>query len=165
MRNLAESWPRIPDWTGTAYEGRGIHVTTVSGLTQHLVSGNIAAFGDSIGALGLAESESATIRVARDRILVVNAAPERVASSWHADGYAASDVSAMYHVFEISGSGVPDLLSEALLIDPDNAGPSAAVVFAGLQAVLYCVPDSQTLRLHVERGHAAYLVNWLEARD
>ena len=165
MRNLAESWPRIPDWTGTAYEGRGIHVTTVSGLTQHLVSGNIATFGQDIGALGITSRDTATVRVARDRVLVVNAAPELVTPGWHEQGHAASDVSAMYHVFEISGAGVPALLSEALLIDPDHAGPSAAVVFAGLQAVLYCIDSKETLRLHVERGHAAYLINWLEARD
>lgn len=165
MRNLAESWPRIPDWTGTAYEGRGIHVTTVSGLTQHLVSGNIATFGQDIGALGIASRDTASVRVARDRVLVVNAAPELVTPGWHVEGHAASDVSAMYHVFEISGAGVPALLGEALLIDPDNAGPSAAVVFAGLQAVLYCIDSKETLRLHVERGHAAYLINWLESRD
>lgn len=165
MRDLAQSWPRIPDWTGTAYEGRGIHVTTVTGLTQHLVSGNLAPFGESIGALGIADGARAAVRVARDRILAVNADPALVTPGWHAEGFAATDVSAMYHVFEIAGTGVPALLSEAILIDPENAGPSAAVVFAGLQAILYCLGSRETLRLHVERGHAAYLVNWLEARD
>jgi sarcosine oxidase gamma subunit len=165
MRDLAQSWPRIPDWTGTAYEGRGIHVTTVSGLTQHLVSGNFSAYGESVGALGIVSGERAAIRVARDRILAVNAEPALVTPGWHAEGFAATDVSAMYHVFEITGSGVPALLGEALLIDPDNAGPSAALVFAGLQAILYCAGGRDTLRVHVERGHAAYLVNWLEARD
>jgi hypothetical protein len=164
MRDLAQSWPRIPDWSGTAYEGRGIHVTTVAGLNQHLVSGNLSPFGESIGALGIA-SERATIRVARDRILAVNAESDLVTPGWHAEGYAATDVSALYHVFEIAGPGVPALLSEALLIDPENAGPSAAVMFAGLHAILYCQGSRETLRLHVERGHAAYLVNWLEARD
>lgn len=165
MRDLAQSWPRIPDWSGTAYEGRGIHVTTVQGLTQHLISGNFSAFGADIGALGIAIGDRTTVRVARDRVLVTNADPALVTPGWHAEGFAATDVSATYHVFEISGTGVPDLLREALLIDPDNAGPSAAVVFAGLQAILYCVGSRETLRLHVERGHAAYLVNWLEARD
>ena len=165
MRDLAQSWPRIPDWSGTAYEGRGIHVTTVTGLSQHLVSGNLAPFGDSVGGLGIAGGERAAVRVARDRILVVNADPALVARGWHDEGFAVTDVSAMYHVFEISGSGVPALLREALLIDPDNAGPSAAVVFAGLHAILSCVESRDRLRLHVERGHAAYLVNWLEARD
>lgn len=165
MRDLAQSWPRIPDWSGTAYEGRGIHVTSVSGLTQHLVSGHLAPFGADIGGLGIAGRDKATIRVARDRILAVNAEPSLVTPGWHEEGFAATDVSALYHVFEISGPGVPDLLREALLVDPDNAGPSAAVMFAGLQAILYHVENHETLRLHVERGHAAYLVNWLEARD
>jgi hypothetical protein len=165
MRDLAQSWPRIPDWSGTAYEGRGIHVTTVHGLTQHLISGNFSPFGTDIGALGTASGDRATVRVARDRVLAINADPALVAPGWHVEGFAATDVSATYHVFAISGAGVPDLLREALLIDPDNAGPSAAVMFAGLHAILYCVESRETLRLHVERGHAAYLVNWLEARD
>lgn len=165
MRDLAQSWPRIPDWSGTTYEGRGIHVATVHGLAQHLISGNFSAFGAEIGALGVAPDDRAVIRLARDRVLVTNADPALVAAGWHGDGYAATDVSAMYHVFDIIGTGLPALLGEALLIDPENAGPSAAVVFAGLQAVLYCVGSRDRLRLHVERGHAAYLVNWLEARD
>jgi sarcosine oxidase gamma subunit len=165
MRDLAQSWPRIPDWSGTAYEGRGIHVATVHGLTQHLISGNIAAFGSDVGAMAVAPADRATIRMARDRVLVTNADPARVAPGWNAGGYAATDVSAMYHVFDIAGPGVRDLLREALLIDPAKGGPSAAVVFAGLQAVLYCVESPERLRLHVERGHATYLVNWLEARD
>ena len=165
MRDLAQSWPRIPDWSGTAYEGRGIHVATVQGLPQHLISGNFSPFGSDIGALGIATSDRATVRVARDRVLVINADPALVTPGWHQEGFAATDVSAMYHVFEITGPGVPALLGEALLIDPDNAGPSAAVMFAGLQAILYYVGSRETLRLHVERGHAAYLVNWLEARD
>lgn len=165
MRDLAQSWPRIPNWAGTAYEGRGVHVTTVHGLTQHLISGNIGLFSTDIGALGVASGDRATVRVARDRVLVTNADPALVTPGWHAEGFAATDVSAMYHIFEISGAGVPDLLREALLIDPENAGPSAAVMFAGLQAILYYQGSRETLRLHVERGHAAYLVNWLEARD
>ena len=165
MRDLAQNWPRIPDWTGTAYEGRSIHATSVAGLTQYLVSGNLAPFGDSIGGLGIARGERSAIRVARDRILAINADPALVARGWHEEGFAVTDVSAMYHVFEISGAGVPALLREGLLIDPDNAGPSAAVMFAGLHAILYCVESRDRLRLHVERGHAAYVVNWLEARD
>jgi sarcosine oxidase gamma subunit len=165
MRDLAQSWPRIPDWSGTAYEGRGIHVTAVQGLTQHLISGNFATFGADIGALGIASGDRAAVRVARDRVLVTNAEPSQVTPGWHAEGFAATDVSAMYHVFEISGPGVPDLLREALLIDPDKAGPSAAVMFAGLHAILYRIESQDRLRVHVERGHAAYLVNWLEARD
>ena len=165
MRDLAQSWPRIPDWSGTAYEGRGIHVTTVQGLSQHLISGNFAPFGADIGALGIASGGSATVRIARDRVLVTNADPALVTPGWHAEGFAATDVSAMYHVFEISGAGIPDLLREALLINPDNAGPSAAIMFAGLHAILYCIGSRDRLRLHLERGHAAYLVNWLEARD
>lgn len=165
MRDLAQSSPRIPDWSGTAYEGRGIHATTVHGLTQHLVSGNIAAFGADVGALGVAATDKAIVRVARDRVLVINADPALVTPGWHAEGFAATDVSAMYHVFEIAGAGVPDLLREALLVDPDDAGPSAAVMFAGLHSILYCIERRDRLRLHVERGHAAYLVNWLESRD
>ena len=93
MRDLAQSWPRIPDWTGTAYEGRGIHVTTIAGLTQHLVSGDFSAFGESVAALGIASGDRATVRVARDRVLVTNAELSLVTPGWHVEGFAATDQS------------------------------------------------------------------------
>ena len=84
---------------------------------------------------------------------------------WHGEGFAVTDVSAMFHVFEISGPGLPRMLQEATALDLDNPGPSASVMFAGLHAVAYHVGDKTRLRVHVERGFATHLWSWLKARD
>ena len=101
--------------------------------------------------------------IARDRMLVVNAPASSTPPGWHAEGYAITDVSAMYHVFEFEGPGLPDLIAEAMFVDPRAQSPSAATVFAGQQAIVY--HRDGKLRVHVERGFAPYIWQWLEARD
>ena len=164
MLDLAQTWPRIPNWQEIAEVSPGLTLTTIVGLRQYLVSGNLAPFGDGIGAFGLAGSENAVLRVARDRLLVVNPDPARVAAGWHADGYAMTDVSAMYHVFELSGPELDGLIGEAVLIDPQNGGPSAATMFAGLQAFVYWQAEGR-LRVHIELPHATHLFSWLQSRN
>lgn len=165
MRDLAKNWPALPDWETHIHEDGGIRVTTVGGLAQHLVSGHLHAFGEGTGALGLARHPTAVLRMARDRLLVVDGDPAALRNGWHPEGFAVTDVSSVYHVFEIAGPGIAALLREALAIDPVIGSPSAAVVFAGIQAVLYRYNDDTVLRLHVERGHAAYILDWLRARQ
>lgn len=164
MLDLAQTWPRIPNWQDVAEVSPGLTLTTIEGLGQYLVSGNLAPFGDGIGAFGLVAGDNAVLRVARDRLLVVNPDPIRVTAGWHADGYAMTDVSAMYHVFELSGPGLGDLISEAVLIDPENGGPSAATMFAGLQAFVYWQAEGR-LRVHIERPHATHVFSWLQSRN
>ena len=78
MLDLAQTWPRIPDWQEIADVSPGLTLATIEGLRQYLVSGNLAPFGEGIGAFGLAAGENAVLRVARDRILVINPDPARV---------------------------------------------------------------------------------------
>lgn len=170
MRDLTTSWPAIPDWANAELRQNDIIVRSVMPASQHLVSGNLAAFsasagieGTGVGGFGRVEGETYALRLARDRLLAVNAPAASASPGWHQEGFAATDVSAMYHVFEIEGDGIPALLEEALLIDPRNAGPSAIVVFAGQQVIAYHHGDR--LRLHIERGMAPYLWQWMEARD
>jgi heterotetrameric sarcosine oxidase gamma subunit len=172
MRNLAENWPEIPAWQTVTLRKADIVIATIAGLRQHLVSGRLAAFAaeervhsEGEGALSVLSSGKAALRLARDRMLVINADTEATRPGWHDEGFAVSDVSAAFHVFEISGAGIGALLTQALFIDSDKAGPSASVVFAGTAAVLYYADDKSHLRLHVERGFAAYVWNWLEAYD
>ena len=157
MRNLAEQWPHVEDWTKAADIGAGLHLATVEGLRQYLVSGNLTAFGASTGAFA---GNSPVLRIARDRILAVNPDPALVTTGWNAAGFAMTDVSAMYHVFELSGADLDSLVSEAVLIDPQNGGPSAAIVFAGLPAIVYWIGEGR-LRIHVERPYAAHLLSWM----
>ena len=66
--------------------------------------------------------------------------------------------------FELSGDDLDDVISEAVAIDPQNGGPSAATLFAGMQAFVYWRAAGR-LRLHVERPFATHIVSWLQSRS
>ena len=170
MRDLTSSWPAVPVWDSALINRNGLKAVTVTLASQHLVSGNLMAFAraaglanEGVGAFGEAVGERYALRVARDRLLVVNAPADAVGGGWHAEGYAVTDVSATYHVFEFSGEGVPSLIEEAMFIDPELQSRSAATMFAGQQAIVY--RHGGKLRVHVERGFAPYIWQWLGARD
>lgn len=169
MRDLTASWPAVPDWASSTLEHAGITVRTAIPARQHLVSGNLAAFAaaaglsdQGVGAFAQASGERYALRLARDRMLVVNAPAETATGGWHAEGYAVTDVSAMYHVFEIEGDGIDAMIGEATAMDPAAGSPSAVTLFAGQPAIAYY--HGQRLRLHVERGFAPYVWQWLGER-
>jgi hypothetical protein len=170
MRDLTSSWPSVPDWRGANINRDGLMVRTADVGPQHLVSGNLVGFAavagladTGTGAFGEVSGERYALRIARDRMLAVNASASSTSAGWHADGYAVTDVGAMYHVFEFEGPGLPDLIAEAMFVDPRAKSPSAATMFAGQQAIVY--HHDGKLRVHVERGFAPYIWQWLEARD
>jgi sarcosine oxidase gamma subunit len=170
MRDLTSSWPAVPAWDDVSLDRGDLTVRSVTLQSQHLVSGNLGAFAEKAGLPdsggGLfheVSGERYALRLARDRILAINVEGEALGPGWHADGYAVTDVSAMYHVFEFSGEGIEALLQEAMFVDPDIQSASAASMFAGQMAVVYY--HEGKLRLHVERGYAPYIWQWLEARD
>jgi len=170
MRDLTSSWPAVPVWADVSLSRRDLTGRTVTPHSQHLVSGNLAAFtakaglpDTGAGLFGEVSGDRYALRVARDRVLLVNGATEALGPGWHAEGYAVTDVSAMYHVFEFDGDGIEALLQEAMFVDPNVQSPSVASMFAGQQALVY--HHEGKLRLHVERGYAPYLWQWLEARD
>ena len=170
MRDLTTSWPDVPSWSDATLDRDGLTARTVSLPSQHLVSGDLQAFADKAGlsdtGAGLFQAVSGTryaLRLARDRLLVVDGPTEAMAAGWHDEGFAVTDVSALYHVFEFEGVGIAALLEEAMAVDPKIHSPSAASMFAGQPAIVY--HHEGRLRLHAERGHAPYLWQWLEARD
>lgn len=170
MRDLTSSWPAVPAWADVSLNRSDLTAKTMALQSQHLVSGDLTAFAAKAGlpdtGAGLFQQvsgESYSLRVARDRVLVVNGATETLGPGWHAEGYAVTDVSAMYHVFEFEGDGIDALLQEAMFVDPNVDSPSAATTFAGQAAVIYY--HDGKLRLHIERGFAPFIWQWLEARD
>lgn len=170
MRDLTSSWPDVPVWNDVSLDRDSLSARTVVLARQHLVSGNLEAFAAKAGlpdtGAGLFQTVSGAcyaLRLARDRMLVIDGLTEAMAPGWHGEGYAVTDVSAMYHVFEFDGDGIEALLQEAMFVDPNLHSPSAASTFAGQPALVY--HHEGRLRLHVERGHAPYIWQWLEARD
>lgn len=166
----AQKWPPVPDWETAALVGKGIQARSLSGLSQHLVSGNLGAFakaytlGEGVGALGLATGTPYAARMARDRLAVVGLDDAALRPGWHEAGFAVTPMSGALHVFEFSGPRVMDLVERAAIIDPENPGPSAAVSFAGVTSCLYRYDNEETLRLHLDRGLAPYLWSWCVAQ-
>lgn len=169
MHDHGRNWTEIPDWSRAIIEADGVSLRTAGGLDQHLVSGDLAGFGrdsgldpQGAGALGLVSGAAYTVRLGRDRLLAVGPLPDAVRPGWNAQGFAVTEVSAAWHVFELDGPGAMALVARATTLDPRVPGPCAALGFAGVQAVLYRHGEAR-LRLHLDRALAPYLWSWLEA--
>ncbi|MBN9243229.1 MAG: hypothetical protein J0I98_10585 [Mesorhizobium sp.] len=167
MPNFADRWPAAPDWTAARIEGAGFTVRTLTGLHQLLVSGDLDAWnaasglsGSGVGALALAKGKAWQARVARDRLLAVSEMPFKVEPGWHGEGFAVTRMDAALHVFEIEGEGLDGIVARATTLDPAAKSPSASVLFAGVNAVVYRHGTANRLRVHVDRGLAAYLWEW-----
>ncbi len=165
--DLAQRWPAAPDWRSAGIEGVGVTVKSVAGLHQMLVSGDLDAWnrasgltGSGVGALALAGGDAWQARVARDRLLAVSRSAPPAAAGWHAEGFAVTVVSAAMQVFEAEGAALNELIARATTLDPKQPSASAALSFAGISAIVY--RHGEALRIHVDRGLAAYLWTWLE---
>ncbi|MDX8444055.1 hypothetical protein [Mesorhizobium captivum] len=169
MRNLAEKWPAAPDWTTAVLNKDGISVRTLGGLNQLLVSGDLTGWaqfsglaGEGVGAGALASGDKYQVRIARDRMLAVGERPFPIAAGWHEAGFAVSVMDAGLHVFEIEGPGLAGLVARGTALDPGQASRSASILFAGVSVLFYRLGSPDRARLHVDRGLAPYLWEWLE---
>lgn len=167
MRDLAEKWSVAPDWRNATIEVRGLKISPVSGLHQRLVSGNLAAWaeasgfdGTAVGAFGLAEGIRYSVRLARDRLLAVSTTPIGMVTGWFSQGFAVTEISAGLQVFEAEGLALDAFIARGTTLDPNEASASAALSFAGISAIVY--RHEGKLRIHVDRGLAAYLWTWME---
>ncbi|AEH84762.1 hypothetical protein [Mesorhizobium opportunistum] len=167
MRDLAEKWPIAPDWPAAMITTPGLAVRTVTGLDQMLVSGDLDAWArlsgvkaEGVGAFGAAQGERYAARLARDRLLVVSNAPLAIAAGWHKEGFAVTEISTGLQLFEIEGVGLDAFIARGTTIDPRQSSASATLSFAGVSAIVY--RHGSKLRIHVDRGLAAYLWTWME---
>lgn len=165
--NLADRWPAAPDWSTARLEGAGVTVKSVTGLHQLLVSGDLDAWnvasglsGAGVGALALAKGNAWQVRVARDRLLAVSSKPFVIEAGWHDEGFAVTPMDAALHVFEVEGKGLGGIVARAATLDPAGRSPSAAMRFAGVEAIAYRHGAASRMRVHVERGLAAYIWEW-----
>ena len=166
MADLGECWPKEPDWSAAPHAW-GLEIRPVDGVFQTLVSGDLEAWSaESRIGLDVAPppGRDYAVRVARDRVLAVTTQPMASRPGWNAGGHAATDVSGGYLFLEISGERLAALLSRATTLPRLDASPSAAIRFAGLDAVAYFMGQG-VLRLHVDRSLSAYLWSWLQATD
>ncbi|RUW62574.1 hypothetical protein [Mesorhizobium sp. M7A.F.Ca.US.008.03.1.1] len=167
MRDLAEKWSVGPNWQSAVITAPGLAVRAVLDLNQLMVSGDLDAWarasgvdGPGVGAFGAAQGDRYAARLARDRLLVVSDSPLGIATGWHADGFALTAISAGLQVFEVEGTELDGFIARGTTVDPGQASASAALSFAGISAIVYRHEDK--LRIHVDRGLAAYLWTWME---
>ncbi|TPL84238.1 hypothetical protein [Mesorhizobium sp. B2-3-12] len=167
MRDLAEKWSAAPDWQSATINAPGFVMSAVLGLDQLLVSGDLDPWarlsgmeGTGVGAFGAAQGDRYAARLARDRLLVVSNAPLAIAAGWHAEGFAVTAISAGLQVFEAEGPALDAFIARGTTLDPRQSSASAALSFAGISAIVY--RHDGKLRIHVDRGLAAYLWTWME---
>jgi len=167
MRDLAEKWSVVPDWRNAVITTPALAVRVIPGLDQLLVSGDLDAWaaasgvdGTGVGAFGAARGDRHAVRLARDRLLVVSNSPLAIAAGWHADGFAVTAIRAGLQVFEVEGTALDAFIARGTTLDPRQPSASAALSFAGISAIVY--RHGSKLRIHVDRGLAAYLWTWME---
>lgn len=169
MRNLAGKWTPAPDWPTATLSTPGLTVRSLSGYSQYLVSGKLASWqdlvgvkGEPAGALSIARGDRYTQYIARDRILTVSRTPIGIDPGWHASGFAVSSFDAGLHMFEVEGPEMLSLFARATTLDPAGQTASAALLFAGANALCYRHSHEDRLRIHIDRALAPYLWRWLE---
>jgi heterotetrameric sarcosine oxidase gamma subunit len=166
-------WSPVPDWARADIQYQGLSVTARSADVMWLVSGNLPAFLQRRSGLPLqgprdvCESESYALRLAPDRLLFVGrdaTLADTEAFGWSDGGFAITDVSDGFVLFDIAGSAARDLMALGAAHDFDSAAAapaeSASMLFAGLKAAIS--RRRSGWRLHVERPYAAAMWHWLQ---
>ncbi len=169
MRDRGKFWTPAPDPASDRIEREGLSAGFVRGLHQVLISGDlekavaaIAPSAQEVGVWGLAERMPVSLRIARDRALLVSIEPLEVVPGWR-DGYVATPCDDGHAVIELSGHALADLVAEAVSADLAAGSRSATILFAGVSVLLYR-PAPEAARLHVESPLAAYVWRWLDTR-
>lgn len=165
MRDRAAFWPPAPA-PGAALRGDGLIVRVLPAVPQLMVSGDLDAFcaaqtlSAPVGLLGQVDDTRYALRLARNRMLAVGLTADHAAAGWQ-DGIATTPMTGALAVLHIGGANAMELFVRATAIDPRAPGPSAALLFAGQIAAL--CRDPQGLRLHIDRGLTAFVLDWIAA--
>ena len=170
MPDRSTFWSPVPDWERAAIRAEGLSVTAAPAAAMSLVSGDLGQFQDRhkdlpcIGPRDICATPSYALRLAVDRMLVVRdvgAAAEAV--GWSDDGFAISDVSDGFILFDVIGAKARELMALGAMHDfdaPASPAESASMLFAGLKTVILRTQNGW--RLHVERPYATAMWQWLQ---
>jgi hypothetical protein len=168
--DAATKWTQFPDWRDAVIERQGWVAKPVSDLQQTLVSGRIDLANKTlcpqtkeVGLWNIADTQSAFVRIARDRALIVSQHPIAFNPGWNSQGWAVTAADDTWIVFEIVGPDLRALCAEATSANLEAGSASAALSFAGIVCLLYRTTET-TARLHVERSLAPFIWRWLETR-
>jgi hypothetical protein len=164
MLDLGSRWS-LP--VGDAFAFAGLQVRRLDGWRQALVTGDLAAAATAlgipvpaVGAYGTAGGDYYAISIGSDRLLAVSRAA-LASEGWHEAGYGFTEMTDGYVILEIRGDGLGLLCSRASNSALVEGSPSARFEFAGLFCLAYFYGAHDRLRVHVDRGYAAYLLTWI----
>jgi sarcosine oxidase gamma subunit len=168
MPDYEREWERLQNTDRRGLIRPGIAIRNVVGLAQYVVSGNLKAVAQRVGvdaegagALGLTSGSRYSVRLARDRLLIVSNEDRLLEHGYYADGYGVTGMSAALEVLEISGTLSLEIVKRATALFHAAPSPCAATSFAGVTAYVYRFGDEQNVRIHLDRGLAPYLWDWL----
>lgn len=168
MRDRGKFWTPAPA-EDAVLSGRGFEARCVNGLGQTLLSGDVhaavsalAPSADEVGLWDIASGEACSVRLSRDRALLVTRKRLDIAPGWR-DGFVATPCDDAYAVVDFLGDEREEIIAEAASANLEAGSRSAALLFAGVPALLYRIA-TDVARLHVERPLLAYIWAWLEGR-
>ena len=163
-------WTPVPDWTSARIECGTWSARPAALPWAALLGGDIGAAiaalapeAPEIGLFEVADAPRHLIRIARDKALLVAAAPIEMSFGWNAGGWSATPADSMNWWFDLSGPETRRVLAEATAADLELGSRSAAILFAGVPALIYR-SAVDVARLAVETGFAPYVWRWLETR-
>ena len=136
-------WEAFDPSEPIAWQGGAVSLRIFRPGGACLVSGEFdaAAARHAPGAplLGLAETAPEgpfSLRISRDRILLITPQPLAIKAGWHREGYLLTPADDLYVGVGIDGAGALDLVCSLCDGDLPDASPSAGIHVAGIQCLL-----------------------------
>lgn len=170
MHSVTREWPAVPEWRAATIRSGATAIKVSCDLFQTAVSGKVDSalgrldLGGRVGFWEVAAGDTYAVSIARDKVLVISPRPIALAEGWSGEGWAAIRADDATIVFELDGPGLGELMSEMGLVVDGARSPSAAVMVAGVQVLVYRVGEG-TARLHVPASFAPFLWEWIAGRD
>ncbi len=159
-------WTDRPLAPGETIAADGVTITLAPPRHAALISGDLAAalaaLAPGAPLLGFGEDAGGgdhAIRMARDRALLVTAAPLAAAPGWHASGYALSPADDTMVALTLNGPAARAVLSQVMALDPDANSPSAALHIAGTTGLF--LREGSAFVIWIDQAYQTYLAGRL----
>jgi len=157
MPNESCRFPPLPDFASWSAASDGIRITALDVGPMWILMGPSGAeiTPTPIAWPEIADGAPYAVRISPWKTVVIGDQP---LEHWGI----AVDASALWRVFEMSGSGVWDIVGQGGEIALDIPSPSSARLFTGRGCLLYRYGACDSLRLHVPRAMSVEMALWLE---